>query len=129
MEKRSRGGFTLAELLVVVAIIGVLVAISIPIFTTQIHKARVATDWANVISYYSQLQYDFIRTGSINSDYMHQLGQNGLTSFELGGQINVLKEGYLWVTQNDKKNQAGYNVLYECKKYDPKCELVLCQTQ
>ena len=40
-EKEKRG-FTLAELLVVVAIIGVLVAISIPIFTTQLEKAPAA---------------------------------------------------------------------------------------
>ena len=40
-EKEKRG-FTLAELLVVVAIIGVLVAISIPIFTTQLEKPAAA---------------------------------------------------------------------------------------
>ena len=45
---RNRKGFTLAELLIVVAIIGVLVAISIPIFTAQLEKAREATDLANM---------------------------------------------------------------------------------
>lgn len=60
--KKKNDGFTLAELLVVVAVIGVLVAISMPIFSQQLHKARVAADWANVRSYYSQLQYDFIET-------------------------------------------------------------------
>ena len=44
---RNRKGFTLAELLIVVAIIGVLVAVSIPIFTAQLRKAKVATDQAN----------------------------------------------------------------------------------
>lgn len=43
-------GFTLAELLIVVAIIAILVAISIPIFTSQLKKARLATDKANVRS-------------------------------------------------------------------------------
>lgn len=37
----------MAELLLVVTIIGVLVAVSIPIFTSQLNKAREATDIAN----------------------------------------------------------------------------------
>ena len=53
MKKNNKKGFTLAELLIVVAIIGVLVAISIPIFTTQLEKAREATDVANVRSSYA----------------------------------------------------------------------------
>ena len=46
-SKLNKKGFTLAELLIVVAIIAVLVAISIPIFTSQLRKARVAVNQAN----------------------------------------------------------------------------------
>lgn len=45
--KKNKKGFTLAELLIVVAIIGALVAISIPIFNNQLKKARFATNVAN----------------------------------------------------------------------------------
>ena len=38
----------------IVAIIGVLVAISIPIFTSQLEKAREATDLANIRSAYAE---------------------------------------------------------------------------
>ena len=49
MKKRNnKKGFTLAELLIVVAIIGVLVAISFPIFAGKMEKARIATDEANM---------------------------------------------------------------------------------
>jgi prepilin-type N-terminal cleavage/methylation domain-containing protein len=44
----SRKAFTLAELLIVVAIIGVLVGISIPIFMAQKEKSAEATDIANM---------------------------------------------------------------------------------
>lgn len=47
MKYRSKNGFTLAELLIVVAIIAVLVAVSIPIFNGQLEKARRAVDMQN----------------------------------------------------------------------------------
>ena len=51
-------GFTLAELLIVVAIIGVLVAISIPVFSSQLEKSREATDLANVRAAYAQIMLE-----------------------------------------------------------------------
>jgi len=50
--KMNKKGFTLAELLIVVAIIAVLVAIAIPVFTTQLEKSRETTDIANLRSAY-----------------------------------------------------------------------------
>lgn len=53
--RKNEKGFTLAELLIVVAIIGVLVAISIPIFTRQLERAKEATDLANVRAAYAEV--------------------------------------------------------------------------
>lgn len=117
------------EMLIVVAIIAVLVAVAIPTFSSQLHKARVATDWANVRSYYAQLQYEFMETGEINESYLHGVGMapTGLTSFQLSGQDITLKAGSIWVGPNDKEGKTGYNIAYACTMYPhhPHCELTL----
>lgn len=50
VKMRNKKGFTLMELLIVVAIIAILVAISIPVFNGQLEKAREQTDIANMRS-------------------------------------------------------------------------------
>lgn len=52
--RNEREGFTLAELLIVVAIIAVLVAIAIPVFSAQLEKSREATDAANIRAAYAE---------------------------------------------------------------------------
>lgn len=47
-KANNKKGFTLAELLIVVAIIGILVAVSMPIFSSQLDKAKKSTDDANL---------------------------------------------------------------------------------
>ena len=67
---KNEKGFTLAELLIVVAIIGVLVAISIPIFTAQLNKSKYATDLANARSIYAELQADYLANGGSQTSGM-----------------------------------------------------------
>ncbi len=56
MKKRNNKGFTMAELLIVVAIIAVLVAASVPVFSSQLEKAREATDANNIRAAYAAVQ-------------------------------------------------------------------------
>lgn len=63
----KKKGFTLAELLVVVAIIGVLVAVSIPIFSKQLEKSRIATDQANVRSAKAAAAAEYMSNGESGS--------------------------------------------------------------
>lgn len=52
---RNHQGFTLMEMLIVVAIIGVLVAVAIPMFGSQLEKSREAVDLANVRAAYADV--------------------------------------------------------------------------
>ena len=63
MNKTNKKGFTLAELLIVVAIIAVLVAIAIPVFTAQLEKSREAVDAANIRAKYAELMAEAITDG------------------------------------------------------------------
>ena len=63
MKKNNRG-FTLAELLIVVAIIAVLVAIAIPVFTSQLERSREATDLSNIRAAYAEAVADYLATGA-----------------------------------------------------------------
>ena len=126
MKYNKRKGFTLAELLVIVAIIAVLVAISIPIFTSQLHKAQVAADMANVRSYYAQLQYEYMETGKIDKSKLKEMGirdENGLTLFELSRAKVELKAGSLRVRPG--KDKKGYDLAYSCRRGD--CLLILSE--
>lgn len=123
---KKKKGFTLAELLVVVAVIGVIVAISIPIFTQQLHKAKVATDWANLRSYYAELQADYISTGKKNSNVSidwHSNPKYDWTSItRLDGEKIKMKTGKCAVSFEEG---AGYSIEYYCDKSDSQCHLSL----
>ncbi len=55
MKRSSKKGFTLAELLIVIAIIAILVAIMIPVFGAQLNKAKAAAELANVRAAYAEI--------------------------------------------------------------------------
>ena len=63
-NKRNKKGFTLAELLIVVAIIAVLTAIAIPVFTSQLEKSREATDLSNIRAAYAEAVSDYLADGA-----------------------------------------------------------------
>ncbi len=67
MKKNNKKGFTLAELLIVVAIIAVLVAVAIPIFNAQLEKSRDAVDESNTRAAYGQAVADYLDDGSFEN--------------------------------------------------------------
>ena len=71
-KMKNSKGFTLMEMLIVVAIIAILVAIMIPSMTSALEKARDAADAANLRSAYAEAMVKLIQddtnADSITSD-------------------------------------------------------------
>ena len=98
--KKKRKGFTLAELLIVVAIIAVLVAIGIPIFTSQLEKSREAADAANIRVQYAQVMAEAITVdGNVNID-----GKD----FE---KINLRQKQPDWQTETIPNSLGNFSVI------------------
>ena len=58
----NKKGFTLMEMLIVVAIIAVLVAIAIPVFNGALTKSKEAADVANIRALYAEWQVGILTT-------------------------------------------------------------------
>lgn len=80
MKKTSKKGFTLAELLIVVAIIGVLVGISIPIFTSQLKKSNLATNQANARAAYAATTAAILDEGFVGGTATYSVDTATLTA-------------------------------------------------
>ena len=126
---KRKKGFTLAELLIVVAIIAVLVAISIPIFSSQLEKSREATDLANVRSAYAEVVaaaatddkfspvYDSFLNEYIKTVYLKQKKDGwdmNANQLNVGGVSHA--DGDHW--KGDAKGGGRCDVVYDNVRHD-----------
>lgn len=65
---KNTKGFTLMEMLIVVAIIAILIAIAIPTFNSSLNKAKVATDEANIRSGYASVMTQLLTSDTAVTD-------------------------------------------------------------
>lgn len=95
--KRIRNGFTLMEMLIVIAIIAVLIAIAIPVFSSQLEKTREAADLANVRSAYAQVSAEAL-LGNSETTVTVDLKQKradwqSVDPVNIGGIVHYKKQG------------------------------------
>ena len=66
---KSQKGFTLMEMLIVVAIIAILVAVAVPVFNTQLTNAKTQVDAANLRSATSMAVTDYLASSRSTDEY------------------------------------------------------------
>ena len=117
----------------------VLIGILAPQFISYIHKSKVASDWANLKAYYSEIETDYVdNDGTYNPDVPtldHSPGSDDKYCRKeikfLDGRTVKLKAGYYAVTKSYTDN-GGYQISYYCDKcnsdwdkHKKTCELIL----
>ena len=95
--KQNKNGFTLMEMLIVIAIIAVLIAVAIPVFASQLEKAREATDLANVRSAYAQVSTEALlgdseATVTVNLK-QKQVDWQSVDPVNIGGIVHSKSQG------------------------------------
>ena len=95
---QNKKGFTLMEMLIVVAIMVILVAVSIPVFTSQMNNAKTATDQAN----------ERAAKSVITTAYMTGGGSGSITTIATGTDYYYdAANGYLTTTEPDGYGKGG----------------------
>lgn len=121
LKERGVKGFTLMEMLIVIAIIAILIAIAIPIFTSQLARANAATDEANIRSGYAQVQSEIIlatNKSSLPASYTLNIDGTvtaGGTAYETKGTSTDLPEaasGVVKIGGIDAQWSSGQSVVY-----------------
>ena len=107
--RKNEKGFTLAELLIVVAIIGVLVAISIPIFTSQLEKSREAVDMANIRAAYAEVMAEAL--ADPDKDYSESITTKQTTA----GWISAPEIAGATMTDAEAPAQGDVAIAYTAK--------------
>jgi prepilin-type N-terminal cleavage/methylation domain-containing protein len=102
MFKKNRKGFTLIELIVVIAILGIIALLAIPRFIGTLDRARINTHNANVRSLQSAANVALAEHGKPDSDVSW--------SSTAGGSGDFLRDNYVDAWPVDPRDDGDYIV-------------------
>lgn len=108
---QSKKGFTLMEMLIVVAIIAVLVAIAIPVFNGALTKSKEAADVANVRATYAEWQTSMLTENTAaptsNDAFLAGPDTKGTLTLNYPGKLDVKADGTITYKASKLTDENG----------------------
>ena len=133
MKKMNKKGFTLMEMLIVIAIIAILIAIAIPTFTAALEKSRQKTDLANARALKSLVVAAYMADETADATLV--AGINGVQNNATVGngyKVYLNKDGQTYVTGTPgescmkltSKEFKGESNVYVYLEFNGKCVVI-----
>lgn len=106
MKKTNKKGFTIVELVIVIAVIAILAAVLIPTFSNVVEKANKNAALQEARNLYTQIFADDMADGVLDKQY----NKAAITGFPTTFDLDTNNVGDYKVTNYEAKN--GYKVSY-----------------
>jgi type IV pilus assembly protein PilA len=107
---RAQSGFTLIELMIVVAIIGILAAIAVPQYQNYVYRARV-TEGLSLASGFKTAVVEYYTANNVFPSTAASAGVSDITSSSLGSVSTIVMgaDGVVTITFRTNVAPAGAN--------------------
>lgn len=111
VKTKNNKGFTLAEMLIVVAIIGILISITTIAISSFLEKAREATDLANIRNACSEMQTYLIDETYDKTKFEVYTTTDGTKTRYMKTYVNCVSKTSGWQTKSIELNNKGYAIM------------------
>ncbi len=89
----KKKGFTLMEMMIVVAIVAIMIAIIVPTFKSALNSAKAAADEANLRAYYAEVMADhLLNNTALPTGKKTEVEVSGVT-YKLYGEATIAASG------------------------------------
>lgn len=111
----SESGFSLIELMIVVAIIGILSIVAVPIYQSYVIETQLNRAVTELSAYKSGFEVQALRSGSVSNTELGYVSSDLVSSPGGVGQLNPDSSGHLQVTMggNAHPNLSGVILKFE----------------